>query len=73
MLPKVKTKTNIFQDDVVSKPFRIGDLIPKVEELALRYSTPSTPKASRPPSPKPPGAISITVTMTTPTPSPEPI
>jgi CheY-like chemotaxis protein len=27
-------------DDVVSKPFRIGELIPKIEELASRY--PST-------------------------------
>jgi CheY-like chemotaxis protein len=24
-------------DDVVSKPFRIGELIPKIEELALKY------------------------------------
>lgn len=24
-------------DDVVSKPFRIGELIPKIEELAARY------------------------------------
>jgi CheY-like chemotaxis protein len=24
-------------DDVVSKPFRIGELIPKIEELALRH------------------------------------
>ena len=24
-------------DDVVSKPFRIGELIPKIEELAGRY------------------------------------
>jgi CheY-like chemotaxis protein len=28
-------------DDVVSKPFRIGELIPKIEELALRH--PSAP------------------------------
>ena len=24
-------------DDVVSKPFRIGELLPKIEELASRY------------------------------------
>jgi CheY-like chemotaxis protein len=24
-------------DDVVSKPFRIGELIPKIEELSLKY------------------------------------
>jgi CheY-like chemotaxis protein len=26
-------------DDVVSKPFRIGELIPKIEELAGRYGS----------------------------------
>ena len=25
------------QDDVVSKPFRIPDLIPKIEELVAKY------------------------------------
>jgi CheY-like chemotaxis protein len=35
-------------DDVVSKPFRIGELIPKIEELASRY--PSTVNLSDPPS-----------------------
>lgn len=24
-------------DDVVSKPFRIGELVPKIEELSVRY------------------------------------
>jgi CheY-like chemotaxis protein len=33
-------------DDVVSKPFRIGELIPKIEELASRY--PSTVNLSDP-------------------------
>ena len=27
------------QDDVVSKPFRISDLIPKIEELDAQYQT----------------------------------
>lgn len=29
--------TNWSQDDVVSKPFRIPDLIPKIEYLDARY------------------------------------
>ena len=29
-------------DDVVSKPFRIGELIPKIEELAARYPSSSS-------------------------------
>lgn len=33
-------------DDVVSKPFRIAELIPKIEELAARFL--STPDTSRP-------------------------
>jgi hypothetical protein len=57
----------------VSKPFRIGDLIPKVEELALKYPTPPIPKVSTPSDPKLPGAVSITVTMTTPTSTPNSI
>jgi hypothetical protein len=57
----------------VSKPFRIGDLIPKVEELALKYPTPPIPKVSTPSNPKLPGAVSITVTMTTPTTTPDSI
>ena len=24
-------------DDVVSKPFRIGELVPKIEELSMKY------------------------------------
>ena len=32
---------DLFQDDVVSKPFRIVDLIPKVEELTERYPYPT--------------------------------
>jgi hypothetical protein len=55
----------------VSKPFRIGDLIPKVEELALKYPTPPISKVSTPSDPKLAGAVSITVTMTTPTPTSE--
>jgi hypothetical protein len=57
----------------VSKPFRIGDLIPKVEELALKYPTPPISKVSTPSDPKLAGAVSITVTMTTPTPTSETI
>ena len=41
-----KSRTDSFQDDVVSKPFRITDLIPKVEELTERYPYP-TKGASR--------------------------
>lgn len=26
------------QDDVISKPFRIPELIPKIEELVAKYS-----------------------------------
>jgi DNA-binding response OmpR family regulator len=29
------------KDDVISKPFRIPDLMPKIEELVNRYGTPS--------------------------------
>jgi CheY-like chemotaxis protein len=32
-------------DDVVSKPFRIGDLIPKIEELASKYPSVSESKS----------------------------
>ena len=28
------------QDDVVSKPFRIPDLLPKIEELILKFPMP---------------------------------
>jgi len=31
---------NLLQDDVVSKPFRIPDLVPKIEELMVRYPMP---------------------------------
>jgi CheY-like chemotaxis protein len=37
---QITTLLSAGMDDVVSKPFRIGDLIPKIEELASRY--PST-------------------------------
>ena len=30
-------------DDVVSKPFRIGELIPKIEGLAIRFGSRKTP------------------------------
>ena len=30
----------ILKDDVVSKPFRIPDLIPKIEELMEKYPEP---------------------------------
>ncbi|KAF2765202.1 hypothetical protein EJ03DRAFT_217859 [Teratosphaeria nubilosa] len=32
---------SLLQDDVVSKPFRIPELVPKIEELMLRYPMPS--------------------------------
>jgi DNA-binding response OmpR family regulator len=30
-----------WQDDVVSKPFRIPELVPKIEELIAKYPAPS--------------------------------
>lgn len=37
------------QDDVISKPFRIPELIPKIEELVAKYNTtPVTPPAPPP-------------------------
>lgn len=34
-----KTLTSSEQDDVISKPFRIPDLLPKIEELVGKYKT----------------------------------
>lgn len=34
---QIATLLEAGMDDVVSKPFRIGELIPKIEELAARY------------------------------------
>jgi CheY-like chemotaxis protein len=34
---QIATLLSAGMDDVVSKPFRIGDLIPKIEELASKY------------------------------------
>ena len=36
----MNSRIDSYQDDVVSKPFRIVDLIPKVEELTARYPYP---------------------------------
>jgi DNA-binding response OmpR family regulator len=33
-------------DDVVSKPFRIPELVPKIEELMLKYPMPDGPVGS---------------------------
>ncbi len=35
--------TDSLQDDVVSKPFRIPELVPKIEELIAKYPAPSPP------------------------------
>jgi CheY-like chemotaxis protein len=43
---QIATLLGAGMDDVVSKPFRIGELIPKIEELASRY--PSTVNLSDP-------------------------
>jgi len=37
--------TNSLQDDVVSKPFRIPELMPKIEELSARYNTICAPRS----------------------------
>lgn len=34
------------QDDVISKPFRIPDLLPKVKELVTMYNAPPTTEAT---------------------------
>jgi CheY-like chemotaxis protein len=34
---QIATLLSAGMDDFVSKPFRIGDLIPKIEELASKY------------------------------------
>lgn len=31
-------KANNYQDDVISKPFRIPELLPKINELVTKYS-----------------------------------
>ena len=31
----------VVQDDVVSKPFRIPELVPKIEELLVKYPMPT--------------------------------
>lgn len=33
-------------DDVVSKPFRIAELIPKIEELAMKFPVNEFPRAN---------------------------
>ncbi len=33
----------LFQDDVISKPFRIPELMPKIEELINQYDTRRVP------------------------------
>ena len=37
------------QDDVVSKPFRIPELVPKIEQLLERYSRPGSAQQSNSP------------------------
>jgi len=37
---QVQTALDAGMDDVVSKPFRIPDLVPKIEELMARYPMP---------------------------------
>jgi hypothetical protein len=34
------------QDDVVSKPFRIPEIVPKIEELAAQHASSSTSSSS---------------------------
>lgn len=34
------------QDDVISKPFRIPELIPKIEELVKKYDTRTVTRAT---------------------------
>ena len=34
---QIATLLAVGMDDVVSKPFRIADLVPKIEELSQRY------------------------------------
>ncbi|KAK5113924.1 hypothetical protein LTR62_003047 [Meristemomyces frigidus] len=38
---QIQTALQAGMDDVVSKPFRIAELVPKIEELMLRYPMPS--------------------------------
>lgn len=40
---QIQTALDAGMDDVVSKPFRIPDLVPKIEELMLRYPMPAEP------------------------------
>ncbi|KAF2215609.1 hypothetical protein CERZMDRAFT_34403 [Cercospora zeae-maydis SCOH1-5] len=38
---QIQTALNAGMDDVVSKPFRIPELVPKIEELLIRYPMPT--------------------------------
>lgn len=40
---QIQTALDAGMDDVVSKPFRIPDLVPKIEELMVRYPMPEGP------------------------------
>lgn len=40
---QIKTALDAGMDDVVSKPFRIPDLVPKIEELMVEYPMPDGP------------------------------
>lgn len=40
---QIQTALDVGMDDVVSKPFRIPELVPKIEELMLRYPMPDGP------------------------------
>ncbi|KAK6435847.1 hypothetical protein LTR95_007970 [Oleoguttula sp. CCFEE 5521] len=42
---QIKTALDAGMDDVVSKPFRIPELIPKIEELMERFPMPKGPAA----------------------------
>ncbi|KAI5359461.1 putative PAS domain, signal transduction response regulator, receiver domain, CheY-like superfamily [Septoria linicola] len=39
---QIQTALNAGMDDVVSKPFRIPELVPKIEELLMKYPMPTT-------------------------------
>jgi PAS domain S-box-containing protein len=42
-MEQIQTALDVGMDDVVSKPFRIPELVPKIEELMVRYPMPDGP------------------------------
>jgi CheY-like chemotaxis protein len=40
---QIQTALDVGMDDVVSKPFRIPELVPKIEELMRRFPMPDGP------------------------------